>query len=197
MSNYVVKYYRSNKDYVVTNIFNGGSMLLAPGGEYAPIRQSDVIKLNKSLIAKDIVKITNVDKLKARKLLKIDDFEIIKPSKKEKMRKDLIMKVSNEASSNLAFISSLDIFEFLSIFSNFAEMGIFITDTNQEEKYLEILSKGDENLIEELEKFLDVKDRLSRVKNFHEKLSKTIGKLSSADKIEEMEKIYNTYKGIH
>lgn len=42
--------------------------------------------------------------------------------------------------------------------------GYFITDKNKEEKYLEILETGDEDLIDVLEKFLMAKDRLSSVK---------------------------------
>lgn len=42
-----------------------------------------------------------------------------------------------------------------------ADAGFIITNNNREEKYLEILETGDENLIELLEQFLILKDKLT------------------------------------
>lgn len=59
--------------------------------------------------------------------------------------------------------------------------GFFITDKNKEEKYLEILETGDEDLIDTLEKFLISKDKLSAVKTARTEFEEVIEDLKYID----------------
>jgi len=59
--------------------------------------------------------------------------------------------------------------------------GFFITDDNKEEKYLEILESGDEDLIDTLEKFLLSKDRLSPIKTARIDFEEVLEDLKYAD----------------
>ena len=67
--------------------------------------------------------------------------------------------------------------------------GFFITDENKEEKYLEILETGNEDLIDTLERFLISKDRLSVVKTAREEFEEVIEKLKYAESDKELEEI--------
>jgi len=59
--------------------------------------------------------------------------------------------------------------------------GFFITDDNKEEKYLEILETGDEDLIDTLEKFLISKDKLGPIKTARDEFETIIDDLKYAD----------------
>lgn len=55
--------------------------------------------------------------------------------------------------------------EYLYISIELASKGYFITDTNREEKYIEILNSGDANLLDLLEKYLSVYDEFKVTRN--------------------------------
>lgn len=58
------------------------------------------------------------------------------------------------------FVSAMDYFEYLNVFADLATLGIFVTNDNREEKYLEIIETGNEKLISKLETYLEKKDLL-------------------------------------
>lgn len=195
MANYVVKYYRVGKDYIVTNLYNKNTMLL-PVGDYCLINDKDVPSVNNAIVLnKNTVKINNADKVKKGEVLTFKDFDIIEIDEFERIKKEYIMKLNGHANSQMAFITSLEIFEYLNLFSIFAEKGIFITETNQEESYLEILASGDDQMLENLEKFLDVKEKLLRIQNVRNRLRKAVNQISDAETKEDILKIYDSYKG--
>ena len=45
--------------------------------------------------------------------------------------------------------------------NKFANQGIFITDDNREECYIKIIEAGNESLIADLEKYLEIKDKVT------------------------------------
>ena len=191
---YVVKYYRLADRFIVTNIFNRGTMLLPPG-DYSLVKVEDIIKLNNAMLDENVVTIRNTEKLKDGEILEFDDFDVEVLQPLEKAKKVYRNKINEEAGVNTAIISSLDMFEYLDLFSRFASKGIFITETNQEEKYLEILATGEDDFINDLEQFLNIKDRLYRIQTMHKKMRKAIVDLSEAESEEDAEKVYNNYKG--
>jgi len=69
--------------------------------------------------------------------------------------------------------------------------GFFITEDNKEEKYLEILEAGDEDLINTLERFLNSRDKLGKVKSAKTEFDNIIESLKYADENnkEELEQI--------
>lgn len=58
----------------------------------------------------------------------------------------------------------VDFITYMEIAFELADNGYFITDQNKEEKYLEILETGDEHLIDLLEDFLNMKDKINKIK---------------------------------
>jgi hypothetical protein len=55
--------------------------------------------------------------------------------------------------------------EYIYITIELASKGYFITDTNREEKYIEILNSGDANLLDLLEKYLSIYDEFKVTRN--------------------------------
>lgn len=64
--------------------------------------------------------------------------------------------------SRIDLTSILDLYEFIILNNELTDKGYIITDGNREEKYLEILSDGKNELLDILERYLDVRERLSQ-----------------------------------
>ncbi len=60
-----------------------------------------------------------------------------------------------------AQLRAFDFFEFTMCNNFLASKGFFITDENREEVYIQIINSGDEKVIEHLEKYLNLLDRIS------------------------------------
>jgi hypothetical protein len=73
--------------------------------------------------------------------------------------------IKNFTISRLDPFLTIDIVSYLDISLELMEKGYIITDNSRDEKYLELLSTGDQSLIDLLEKYLTLKDKLSLVKN--------------------------------
>jgi hypothetical protein len=81
-------------------------------------------------------------------------------------------------SSNADVVDYLD---YIDINNELASRGFFITDSNKEEKYLEILETGDDILIDLLEEFLAIKDKISVFKNARKVFTKVHDNLIETD----------------
>ena len=57
--------------------------------------------------------------------------------------------------------------------------GFFVTDENREETYLDILEAGDEKIIDTLEEFLELKDKLSSIKSAKKEYDEAVEKIYS------------------
>jgi len=188
---YVGKYSTLENGHVVTNFYDKDRVML-PEGEYVNIDNITVAKLNSELVDKNIVKV-KPSSLK-KKLLNIDDFIIEEVSNLEKKRQNYRHKIMSNITDILGKISAFDLFEYLEIFSSFFDKGIVITDQNREEKYLEILNIGDEILLEHLEKFLEIKDRVRPISNTYKNTQAALSRIREADSEEELDRIFEAYK---
>jgi len=69
---------------------------------------------------------------------------------------------------------------------------VFITDDNKEEKYLEIISKGDDKLIDALSDFLDAQDELLAKTHMLQVYQRSVDALNKAQTVQQLEEIYKT-----
>jgi hypothetical protein len=193
MPKYLCKYYIRNGEAIVTSIVNS-STTLAPKGDYAPIDSMDTVIINNAIISRKVVKIINMDKVKEEIPLTSEDFEITELTPFEKKRNNYRDKINNSISHTLASINALDTFEYLETFSAFLDRGIVITEKNREEKYLEVINTGDEWMIEHLERYLDIKDRVRPLSNFYKNATAALKRLRKAEAEEEVDKIFEDFK---
>jgi hypothetical protein len=97
-----------------------------------------------------------------------------------------LVKISQFFDSYINTISNLTFYEFTVLNNTLINAGIVITDENREEKYIEILETEDEDLINNLEKYLICKDEIQRASAAYEnyKIFKT--KLNDCETVEEI-----------
>lgn len=83
-----------------------------------------------------------------------------------------IIKIRMLVTPELAKISGFALYGFMVLNNDMIDAGYAITSNNREEKYLEILETGDEDLINKLEDYLNYKDEIERVTQLERKFSK-------------------------
>ena len=96
-----------------------------------------------------------------------EDLEIYEYDELLLKKENTLNKARIYISTRLNAISLFELYEFTLCNNILVEAGFTITDANRKEKYLEIIDKGDINLIDALERFLKSKDRLEIVNSWY------------------------------
>lgn len=86
-------------------------------------------------------------------------------------------KVRGILGDDLLTFTLLDFVTFMQLNNEFANKGIFITEKNKEEKYIEIIETGDEKLIQDLEKYIILLDNIKIIQKKKEEYSEVIDNL--------------------
>ena len=137
--------------------------------------------------------------LKGNEVL-IEDIQIVDNnlSELEIIKNAAFMRFKSKVTPVMTKESGLVLYDFIMANNELASKGYFITDSNREEKYIEIVETDDENLISELELFLECKDKLERasfLKKQTNELKKDLEKCKNVDEIQELTNKYikNTF----
>ena len=83
----------------------------------------------------------------------------------------------------------LDFITLMTLNNKFANLGIFITDQNREECYIKIIELGDESLILDLEKYINIKDSLLIIENLKNEYKEIISSLQNLVDKDDEEKV--------
>ena len=194
MKTFVVKYYELGEEKIVSNVFDRRRAIL-PAGKYAFVDPQIAPDINEQVIKGNKVTI-NKKEVDMESMLAFDDFVITEVSQFEKDKERIVNDVQTDLTDLPILMSNLDILEFVFTFCRFAERCIFIWDKdNIEERYLEILNTGEEKLIDDLERYLELKDRVRLVMTRIQNIKRVIERIRSAETSEDLKKIYATYKG--
>ena len=112
-------------------------------------------------------------------------------SAKDRRKYAILQKAEEYYKSRVNKGSLLDYLYYIDINNELNDRGYFITDSNKEEKYLEILETEDDHLIDLLEEFLILKDQLSALKTARKTFLNVIERLRevSENDTEELDKI--------
>lgn len=113
---------------------------------------------------------------------------------KDSYRVKIIKDAKRKLESLVQMYDMIDYIEYIDTNNELGERGIFITHSNREDKYLEILETGDDSLIDMLEKYLNIKDKLTQIKsakNSFNNILKQVQSVSETD-IESLHKIEYT-----
>jgi hypothetical protein len=78
---------------------------------------------------------------------------------------------------DLLIFKLVDFVSYIMINNKFLNKGITITDENKEEGYIKIIETGDESLIADLEKFIELRDSIKLVEAMKEEYTEIINKL--------------------
>lgn len=72
----------------------------------------------------------------------------------------------------------LDFVTLILLNNKFANVGIYITDDNKEECYIKIIELGDEKLINDLEKFISLRDSITKIEELKHEYETILTSLS-------------------
>ena len=72
-------------------------------------------------------------------------------------------KVRGIMGDDLLIFTLIDFVSFMNLNNKFANLGIFITDSNREESYIKIIETGIPSLIDDLETYINLKDSLAEL----------------------------------
>ena len=194
MTVFVAKYYISEGKFIVTNVFDRRSTLISPGN-YAHVEPMAAVEINNHLRDKNLVTILSKEKAEEGEKLGVEDFLIEEVSEFEKKKTDVVNEVHTDLTDLPLLMSTLDVLEFILTFCRFAEKGVFIWGDKVEESYLEILNTGDEKLIDELERYLELKDKVKAVVRKFQNVQKAEKLLRNAEDKKQLDAILKTYKG--
>ena len=157
-------------------------------------------KIKEALLAEHIVRIPKTlttDEVLPHELEIIDSSE---DNSIKSQRNAAIVKVRMLVTPELAKISGFALYGFMVLNNDMVNAGFAITNDNREEKYLEILETGNEDLITKLEDYLNYKDEIERVCQLERNFSQFQRKINNADErdIEEivasfLEEFYKHY----
>jgi hypothetical protein len=108
-----------------------------------------------------------------------------------KAAKAVKTKVRGILGDDLLTFTLIDFVTFMQLNNLFAEKGFFITHKNKEEKYIEIIETGDENLIENLEQYITLLDNLKIIQTKKNEYSKIIEDLKYLNDYEDADAVNN------
>ena len=95
-------------------------------------------------------------------------------------------KVRGIMGDSLLIFTLVDFVELMLLNNKFADLGIFITDTNREESYIKIIELGDPVLIDDLEKFINLKDSIAQISDMKDEYANIIDQIKVADNEEDI-----------
>lgn len=160
-------------------------------------REEKLLKLSHVSYRKIDEALSNHQTVRIPKTLKTEEvlpFELIISDPKDQdslkdRRSAALAKVRMLITPELSKVSGLALYGFMVLNNDMINAGYAITAKNREEKYLEILETGDEELISKLEDYLNYKDEIERVAQLERKLSAFQKAINNAaeEEIEELE----------
>jgi hypothetical protein len=121
--------------------------------------------------------------------LKYEDFEIISHTDFEVEKRKTLFKLRNRMGYSSAIVSAMDLYGFYICYSTLLSRGYNITDENREEKYLDIINSEDEELLQLLEEFIEMKEKLDVATETYFTIKKYIKDVEETTTIEQLEEV--------
>ncbi len=100
-------------------------------------------------------------------------------------------KVRGILGDDLLTFTLLDFVTFMQLNNSFAAKGIFITEKNKEEKYIEIIETGDENLIQDLEQYIMLLDNIKIIQKKKDEYCEVIDNLKHTQNYDDVQAVNN------
>jgi hypothetical protein len=95
---------------------------------------------------------------------------------------------------DLLIFTLLDFMSFMMLNNKFASKGIFITSENREEKYIEMIESGEEDLINSLEEYINLLDKIKLLEEKKKEVDEIIFKLQCLKDYNEEEQVNEIIK---
>jgi hypothetical protein len=183
--------------YLVTNIFLTEVKYVVPTGKYQPLPNSVALTLKNELNQGKLIKIEKdlIDNPKSKDI-PLENFTIEEPKELEMKKSAQRAKVNSRFTAYAATLNALDIFDFFFITTKLNSMGYNVLDNeNKEEVFLKIINTGNDDLITDLERFLETKDRFDKISKMRNGIKDYFREIDDCDTDEELEDVIKSNKG--
>lgn len=180
--------------YVVQNVIFTEVKYILPSAMYIPLGNEVALQVKNRLNQGKVIRLSK-DKVE-RKDLTIDDFDIIEADDFQTKKSALKAKANQRLSTYAATISALEIFGFFATAGKLIEQGYNVFDKdNQEDVYLKIVETADDDLIFDLEEFLEARDKYNEIWRKHRAVKEYFRELNSCETVEELDEVVEDNKG--
>lgn len=188
-----------DKFRVVSVIFSD-QIFLSTGQKFVHVGSDTALRIRDSLIGGADV-IVSEDKVneyfnEPTNRLQYEDFTISIPDDLENQKRVQLKKYRSYLQYSTASQNVVDFYGFFTSFAKLVSSGYVITDENREEKYLEIINTGDEELIDALENYVECKDKIQESYNLYNTIITAIREVENAGTQEELDEAIANYNFI-
>ena len=184
-------------NYLVNNIILTEAKYVLPTAKYVDLPNEVALKLKNELNQGKLIYILKekINNPKSKDI-PLEDFEIREPKTLDQKKSAARAKVHQRISGYTALLSAYDIFEFVMVSGKLQAMGYNVLNTDkQEEVYLAIIETGNEDLITDLERFLEVKDVFDNIMKKYRGLKQYFREINDCDDEEELNEVVEANHG--
>ena len=123
--------------------------------------------------------------------VKVGDLIFKEMSELNKRKNKHLSLYRRQVSELFVNMNFMHLYDFMMINNKFCSVGAFIHSKNKEEQYLKIINTGDEDMIDDLETFLERMDELDKINIKYKRLRSAMMSISSASDDEELDEALN------
>jgi hypothetical protein len=184
--------------YQVTNVYFKEIKFIIPEAKYVLLANEDALKLKNELNHGKFIKINKefIDSHNPDSPCSIEQFKIVEPDSLQQKKAVEKARCNQRLAVSTAVLTAFEIFQFFVITSKMQTHGFnLFDDNNKEETYLNIINTGDEKLINELEKFLEIKDKFDRIVERHNFVNQYFTEIDDCDSEEELKEVIESNNG--
>lgn len=183
--------------YQVVNVILTEAKYVLPNAKFVALPNAVALKLKNELNQGKYITVKKnfIDKPRSKDI-PIGNFDITEPKDLEHKKSSARAKVHQRISGYTALLTSFDVFEFWMITNKLTAMGFNVMDVDKkEEVYLDIINTNNEDLISDLERFLEVKDIFDNMMKKYRGLKQYFKEIDECDTEEELDDVIKTNKG--
>ena len=183
--------------YKVVNVILSEVKYILPNAKYVALPNQVALELKNKLNNGMVISIDKelIDSPKSKDI-PLSDFKIEEPNTLDLKKSAAKARVKQRVSSYMAMLTGFDVLEFFMILGKFNSMNFPVMDESQkEEVFLNIINTGDEDLITDLERFLEIKDTFDKMMKKHRSIKQYFREIDECDTEEELEEVINSNRG--
>lgn len=183
--------------YQVINVILSEAKYVMPNAKYVALPNQVALILKNELNHGKLITIEKefIDKPKSKDI-PLQHFNITEPETLEQKKSAARAIVQQRISGYTSLLTAFDIFEFFMISGKLLNAGFNVLDDAKKEKtYLDIIMTNNEDIISDLERFLEVKDVFDRMATKYRGLKQYFREISECDTEEELTDVVESNKG--
>lgn len=183
--------------YKVVNVILSEVKYILPNAKYIALPNQVALELKNKLNSGMVISIDKelADKPKSKDI-PLNHFKIEEPNTLDLKKSAAKARVKQRVSAYMAMLTGFDVLEFFMVLGKFNSMGFPVMDEGQkEEVFLNIINTGDEDLITDLERFLEIKDTFDKMMKKHRSIKQYFREIDECDTEEELQEVIESNKG--